>query len=250
MRATVNDGQGRAHTSTLYEQLGLAVGIDRAELVPLLANCAAGCSAYDCGGTFFGAAGRSVQVPAFPSSVAPTDAEVRAWKASVSAFYRSAYVDENGRRRLSPGKAALCTTWRETRFSAKPDPSVLQALTDLQQMGAEAQSAVDTAWLRNIVDAGAKQGCPAPTPRATSDGSAWWLPPQYAKSFLSWYRDCAKPDFDGLGGCPHSFDGPRGQGNHVNAQYVTDMQSDRCQCTISWFVADPAGGAGLSTYGR
>jgi hypothetical protein len=241
VRAAVSDGQGRAHTSTLFEQLALAAGIERAGLQPVPANCAAGCSAYDCSGDFFDAAGRSVQVPTYPSSAAPSDAEVRAWRSSVAAFYRGAYTDAKALRKLSDGKAALCTSWAEASIGRRPDPSVSQALMDLQQLGAEAQSEVDRVWLRNIVDAGAKHGCVAPAPLVAVNVSSWWVPAQYARIFLASYRDCAKPDPTGMGGCPHPFDRPGGPGNHVNARYITDVQSDACKCTLSWFVGDPTG---------
>jgi uncharacterized protein YkwD len=66
-----------------------------------------GASAYECSGTFYNGNGRKETVPRFPSSTATTEADLAAWKASVSAFYLGAY-DSSGTP-LPNGAAKRCT---------------------------------------------------------------------------------------------------------------------------------------------
>jgi hypothetical protein len=68
------------------------------------------------------------------------------------------------------------------------------------------------------------------------------LPEGSARSFLREFRDCAAPDTNHVGGCPHRFD----QDNQVNARFVLSATSTGTG--MSWFVGDPSGGCGMSCY--
>lgn len=236
--ATISDGHGVPHTATLDTQLGLALGIDFAGVGQGPANEAAGTPAYDCGGVFYGPGGKPKKVPPFPPSTARTDADVVSWGASVAAFYQTAYTDAKQGRKLSAGKALLCTNWAETYFSTNPDPSLLQAMTALQQMGAEQMIGQDNVWLTNIVKAGATRGCSTPAPLARRVTTGWWVPLEDAKAFDRLFRDCAEPDVNHVGGCPHSFDTPGGPGNHVNDRYLFDAQNSTNTSQAAAFFGD------------
>ncbi len=90
--------------------------------------------AYDCGGVFYDGGRHPVTAPPFPAATR-TDADVSAWKASVSAFYSEAYTSSGAK--LSAGKAALCTEWFEERqepAAARPDgPQVARITEDAMQ---------------------------------------------------------------------------------------------------------------------
>jgi hypothetical protein len=220
-QATVLDGHAVGHTTDLQTQLGSALGIERAEI-----GCAAGvlCQspAYDCAGDFYDASGKLTRVPAFPAT-AGTDADVASWLATVNAFYEGSYTDAKKAHKLSPGKVQLCVAWARVHFQANPDPSVLQAMTALQEIGGESMVGIDSVWLTNIVRAAEGRGCSTPAPLARNEISGWWVPTADAAAFYAQFRDCARPDVNKLGGCPHPFDAF--PGNHVNDDYLFDAES-------------------------
>ncbi len=233
--ATVRDEHGVVHTETLYVQLGNALGIDFAKIQPCATNvCSA--NAYDCGGVFYDTKGQPIRVPPFPAS-AQTDAAVDSWRDSVTAFYQGAYTDTKGQK-LSPGKAALCETWAHVYFATNPDTSVLGAMTELQQMGAEKMVGQDFGWITNILSAGEKSGCATPASLADHRIDGWWIPMEHARAFHAGFRNCAEPDVNNVGGCPHSFDAPKGPGNHVNDKYILDAENSKQNVRATAFIGD------------
>ncbi|HLK25509.1 MAG TPA: CAP domain-containing protein [Caulobacteraceae bacterium] len=85
-----------------------------------------------CGGPFFDAARQPLAQPREPHSRAP-DAELRAWRDKVVAFYAAAY-DASGAR-LGPDQAARCVGWRIEK-EIRADDSVASGLTALLHEGA------------------------------------------------------------------------------------------------------------------
>ena len=230
-QAPVVDSRGTMHRETLYVQLALAVGIEFARLQAAVA----GQRAYDCAGTFYDAKGAAVTVPAFPARIRG-DEDAKAWKARVQDFYGSASLEPRSRRTLSPGKALLCSRWAEIRSQKKPDPSVLEAYRMLQEIGAESAYRQDRKWQTAIFAAGTAKGCPTPALPPQHDIESWFVPIQSARAFHREFRDCRLPDTSGVGGCPHSFDRPKGAGNFVNDRHVLDASGAGTQA--SWFVGD------------
>jgi hypothetical protein len=244
-RATVVDAHGVAHKEALFTQLGLALGIAKADVQPCAPGGICKQPAYDCAGTFFDAAGMPMRVPSAPSS-ATTDEELKHWKELVATFYRGAYTDSRGQRKLSPGMAALCTNWAAVYFRKAADPSVLQAFTELQQMGAEQTIGQDTVWLDGIVKAGEMNSCPTPALPSSHDMSVWFVPVAQAKTFSAHFRDCATPDVDGVGGCPHAFD----PDNHVKARYLLDAETTRGNPVSVFYGNESLAAAGEDCMGR
>jgi hypothetical protein len=243
VRATVKDGNGVAHHGSLYDQLGQALGIDRARIEPACTGATCNEKSYDCGGAFYDRDGKPIRVPDFPSG-ARSDADVKDWKAGVSDFYLGAYLDPRGNQ-LSPGKAALCTEWAAVSFQTRPDPSVLQAFDTLQQIGAEKAVGQDTPWMTHILDAGSAHGCPVPPVLPQHDEESWFLPESSARSFHRDFHNCEQPDPNRVGGCPHTFDG--GSGNHVNAQFLLDATTmDGVPASV--FVGDEPPTCGADCY--
>jgi hypothetical protein len=230
-RATAVDAHGVAHKQDLFTQLGLALGIAYADVQPCGPSGICKQPAYDCGGTFFDAAGVPMRVPA--PSAATTDEELKHWKASVAKFYLGAYTDSKGQRKLSPGMAELCTNWAAVYFRKDPDPSYLQAFTELQQMGAEQTIGQDGVWLDGIAKAGEANSCPRPPLPPSHDMDVWFVPVAQAETFFAHFRDCTAPDVNGVGGCPHAFD----PGNHVKARYLFDAETSQGNL-ISVFFGD------------
>ena len=243
--ATVTDGNGMTHGDSLYVQLGQAAGIAYAQ-IQTPGTCAT-CNqpAYDCSGTFYDRDGKPMKVPGLPTSVR-SDADITNWKANVQLFYLDAYVEPHGRR-LSPGKAALCTEWAGVSFQAKPDPSLLQALDTLQQIGAESAYRQDRKWQTAIFAAGTAKGCPVPVLPPQHDIESWFVPESSARSFHKGFRDCAQPDTNGVGGCPHAFDAPTGKGNFVNDRHLLDADT-MPGASAAFFVGDESSPCGAECY--
>ena len=240
--ATVNDGHGMPHTGTLYDQLRDASGIGNASLAPTCTQGICEAPAYDCGGTFYDGNGEAVHVPPFSPATIRTDEDLKRWKESVSNFYRMSFLDPHRGSRLSPGKADVCSLWAELRSQSEPDPSVLQALDTLQQVGAES-TRPDVPWIDNIQSAGTSDGCGALPLPSGHDMDSFVVPEESARSFLRGFRDCSQNDANRVGGCPHAFD----PANHVNVQYLLSADTSQ-HVPASIFIGDPTGGCGMSCY--
>lgn len=234
VQAAVSDSHGAVHNDNLYCQLSQAAGIQNARPQPACGTQPCQSPAYDCAGVFYDGDGRAVRVPDFPAS-ATTDADVGHWKASVRDFYLGVAAAPHGER-LPPGKAALCSTWAEVHAQARPDPSLVQALDTLQQLGGEQTVGQDRTWLTGIFAAGTAKGCPVPALPPQHDTDSWFVPEQSAREFHREFRDCRQPDDNAVGGCPHPFDAPGGSGNHVNAQPILDASG--CGTAATWFIGD------------
>ncbi len=245
VRSTVMDGNSVSHGDSLYVQLGLAAGIAHAQIGPVGSCTTCNEPAYDCGGTFYDGSGSPIRVPALPASIR-SDADVKNWKVDMQLFYHDAHVDPHGTR-LSPGKAALCTKWAGVSFQSSPDPSLLQALNTLQQIGAEQAVAQDRQWMTNIISAGEAHGCPTPPVSTQHDEESWFVPESSARSFSRDFRNCERPDTSGVGGCPHAFD--TRSGNQVNADFLLDGNTMRGG-SAALFVADEAPPCGAECYRR
>jgi hypothetical protein len=238
VNATTTDGGGAVHTGTLFDQLRQATGIDRAQVC---GGSGSTCEdpAYDCGGDFYDADGKPAKLPPFPQD-ARNDADVAKWKADVADFYRNSYLDPAHTQRLSPGKSMLCREWAGVHFQTGPDPSILQALDALQQIGGEKATHLDMPWIDHIVDTGSANGCPTPPLPPAHDADSVVVPEESARSFLRDFRDCTVPDTNHVGGCPHAFDPA---GNQVNARYLLSAAG-----STSFFIDDDTGGCGMSCY--
>ena len=88
---------------------------------------------YDCDGGFYDAAGHPATVPPLPKT-ARTDDDLKRWKASVTAFYQSAYTDPHRGETFKPGRAEMCRDVA-IEHAARANDSIADALLRLEEDG-------------------------------------------------------------------------------------------------------------------
>ncbi len=234
----VSDGRGVTHSDSLYDQLVQATGVMDARLAPACARGICEEPGYDCGGTFYDGAGKPVHAPPFAAAATRTEKDLKRWKASVSNFFRTAFLDPHQGSRLSPGKADVCTRWSEVRSQREPDRSVLDALDTLQQVGGESTHP-DFRWIDHIQSAGDSQGCGTLPLPPGHDMDSFVVPEESARSFLgSRVNGLSLRHFISLR-LP-SLDGPDRREVVVFAEAEGGFSGDECARTSCTGKCDPA----------
>ena len=100
---------------------------------------------------------------------------MKAWKASVSAFYAGASISIPKRASDFCRRVRLCVKWAEVHFQTNPDPSLLQALEMLQRIGAEEMYYhQDGTWQDTHLCCGHGEGCPTPVLPPQHDIESWF----------------------------------------------------------------------------
>jgi len=178
-----------------------------------------------------------------PLPVIRNDEDARRYDASVAIYLRSVFLDAGLTRKLDEGQADVCKTEIELTHQWNAPPSILAAYQTIPQMGGKAIVKADVKWLTEVMNRAAHR-CPSDPLPALNVEKSIGIPTQHAADFLAAFRPCNLPDDSHVGGCPHSFDKPRGPGNFVNAHALVNA------CSFFWFDIDPTGGCGMSCYVR